>query len=136
MNVGDEAGFITKSNHPHRVIKINNKSYKAHRLAWLYMTGSFPKNVIDHKDGNPSNNVFSNIREATSSENKQNEKKRNDNTSGYVGVGKRGNKYVANIGVNKQKIFLGYFTTPELAYESYLKAKSKLHVFNPTPREN
>ncbi len=45
------------------VININYKQYKAHRLAWLYMEGEFPKHPICHKDKNCSNNRWENLQE-------------------------------------------------------------------------
>jgi hypothetical protein len=61
---GSEAGRCDKDGY--LIITINKKAYSAHRLAWLYMTGEHPKEFIDHKDGNKSNNKFENLREATS----------------------------------------------------------------------
>ena len=46
-------------------ITINRKTYLAHRLAWLYMTGEFPKYMTDHINGNTEDNSFSNLREST-----------------------------------------------------------------------
>ena len=50
-------------------ITIGHKHYTAHRLAYLYMRGEFPKNLVDHKDNNRSNNQWSNLREASYTEN-------------------------------------------------------------------
>ena len=50
-------------------IKIDQIMYKAHRLAWLWMTGDWPTEEVDHKDLDKSNNRFGNLREATHSQN-------------------------------------------------------------------
>ena len=67
-------------------IRMNNKSYLAHRLAWLYMEGYFPEYCIDHKNKNRSDNRWSNLRHVTHQCNMQNTKIRSDNTSGITGV--------------------------------------------------
>ncbi|MFW4291481.1 HNH endonuclease [Salmonella enterica subsp. enterica serovar Paratyphi C] len=42
-------------------IYINKKWYLAHRLAWLYVTGKWPINVIDHINRNKADNRFINL---------------------------------------------------------------------------
>lgn len=84
IKVGDVAGCLNGSGY--RVIKVDGKNCPAHRLAWLYVHGQWPKADIDHIDRNRSNNRISNLREATRTENNQNTSKRRDNTSGHVGV--------------------------------------------------
>ena len=102
-------------------IKVDNKRYSAHRLAWLYIYGDFPKNNIDHIDGNPSNNVISNLREATQQQNLYNTKKPSTNTSGYKGVHfhKSSRKWRAVVSVNNYPKHLGLFKTPEEAHIVY-----------------
>jgi hypothetical protein len=67
-------------------ISIENEKHYAHRLAFLYMTGKMPEHSVDHINGNPSDNRWTNLREATHRQNLQNQKKRNTNSSGYTGV--------------------------------------------------
>lgn len=114
-------------------IVLNGKKYKAHRLAWIYEYGAIPEGMqIDHKDRNKLNNRIDNLRLATSTQNKQNiHKPRSDNKSGFLGVWfcKRTEKFNAEIVVDKKKVTLGSFDTPELASEAYLAAKRKYHEF-------
>ena len=117
-------------------IGIDGKLYKAHRLAWLYMTGEWPKDQIDHINGIRDNNRFINLREATQAENHQNRALNANNVSGYPGVSwhKRDCKWQGHITLDGKQKHLGYFDTPEVAHSAYLAAKAELHTFNPTVR--
>ncbi len=68
------------------VIKIDGKSYKASRLAYLYMTGDWPEDEMDHIDRTPWNDWWTNLRPATRVENLLNRVM--PNSSGHVGVRK------------------------------------------------
>ena len=108
-------------------ICVNYRRYKAHRLAFLYMAGRWPTDEIDHIDGNGLNNAFSNLREATSSQNSANMKLRSDNTSGYKRAScwpskKNPKKFQAHISVNGKQKHLGLFETAEEAHLAYSAA--------------
>lgn len=79
------AGCISRSN-GHRLITIDGVIYLAGRLAWLYMTGAWPEHEVDHRDLDPSNNRWLNLRQATRSQNKGNSGLSKANTSGFKGV--------------------------------------------------
>jgi len=104
-----------------------------HRICWALMTGTWPER-IDHRDGNRSNNKWSNLREATSAQNKQNKAKYRNNTSGFTGVSKNHNRWRAAIKANGQLYVLGYFATVAEAHQAYLRGKLALHPFQPVPR--
>lgn len=120
----------------YRFIQVDGVKYQAHRLAFLFMTGSFPISQIDHVDGVCSNNRWSNLRLATNAENQQNVRRRNDNKSGYIGVSwsRIDKKWRSRITSNGKQHWLGYFSSADEAYLAYLNAKANLHSFNPTPR--
>ena len=81
------AGTIQKSGSSKGYVKITirGKRHRAHALAWLYVHGSYPP-LIDHKDGNPSNNAIDNLRPTTQSMNAGNSRLSSRNTSGHKGV--------------------------------------------------
>lgn len=110
----------TVNNDNYITISILNKTYLSSRLAWLYMTGGFPKDEIDHTDTNTLNDKWENLREATRIENCRNIKVRSHNKLGIKGVSQIKNKYkaVINIGNGKDK-YLGYFDTIEEAKKAY-----------------
>ena len=114
--VGDIVGSI--DSHGYRVIRLNWKIYNAHRLAWLYMTGVWPRNQIDHKDLNKSNNKWNNLREATYSQNQANRRP----YSGLKGVSffKRDRKWKAQIKVRGNAMHIGYYDCPAAAHFAYL----------------
>jgi len=63
---GKRAGSV--SGNGYEYIRLDGTLYQSSRLAWLYITGEWPKDEIDHADRNPSNNRISNLREANSSQ--------------------------------------------------------------------
>ena len=136
---GVKGGETGGNSHPngYRYIRIDGRRYMAHRVAWMYMTGAFPLEDIDHIDGNRSNNIFSNLRQATRAENTQNRPMRSNSISGLRGVfwHKPSAKFSARIVVDGVKHYLGYFTDPIAAHQAYLDAKTKLHHFQPVPRD-
>lgn len=68
------------------MIRISGRPYMAHRLAWLYMTGEWPKEEVDHKNVNPMDNRWENLREANHSQNNANRPRQPRNTSGVPGI--------------------------------------------------
>jgi len=109
IKAGDIAGYIHSSGY--RIICINGKRYRAHRLAWLYMTGAWPECQIDHDNQIRSDNRFLNLKEATNEQNAKNCKRRVDNTSGVTGVWfhKQVGKWCSEIFVKGKKISLGVY---------------------------
>lgn len=105
-------------------ISIEGRKYLAHRLAWLYMTGEWPKNQIDHRDLNASNNAWSNLREATHGQNIANQGARKNNLSGWKGIYFRHKrrKWRAAIYIESRKVDLGLFACPAAAHLAYLLA--------------
>ena len=113
-------------------IKIDGKKHLSHRLAWLYIYGNFPESFLDHINEIKNDNRICNLRLSTNQENTHNVSKPHvDNKSGYLGVSwnKREKRWKSFIGINGKNKYIGYFNSPEEAYDAYLKAKRELHLF-------
>lgn len=96
-------------------ITINGKFNAAHRLAWLYMTGSYPENCIDHINGVRHDNSFKNLRDVDNATNHRNRKKNKANTSGCMGVSFDQGKWVVRFTQNKKRHYFGRYETIEEA---------------------
>lgn len=123
-------------------VRMDGKRYYAHRLAFLWMTGCWPEGDVDHIDGDGTNNRWSNLREATQSQNNGNQRLRSDSVTGFKGVGyvRKDRAYRARLRVGGKQLALGYFKTPEAAYAAYcVAAKAHFGEFakmpSPEPRE-
>ena len=120
---GKKSGCPSKSGYLRMMV--NGKLYYCHRLAWLYMTGRWPKADIDHINRNRSDNRWCNLREASRSQNNVNAGMRKNNTSGLKGAffcQDKKKQWQAKIGLNGKGKHLGYFNTKEEAHAAYLAA--------------
>lgn len=124
---GREAGVISSDGYVESRIGGKNVSY--HRLAWLYVYGELP-DVIDHINGNRSDNRISNLRSVSKDENSKNRGIGRNNTSGFIGVSltKDRKKWCAYIGTGMGREVLGYFDEIEVAIEAR-KIASKIRGF-------
>jgi len=108
------------------IITINKEKYAAHRLAWFYEYGKWPKNQIDHKNTIKSNNWINNLREATNLQNSCNTKSRKG-SSKYKGVCRDNGKWKASIKVNNISKHLGRFINEKDAALAYNKGAVEFH---------
>lgn len=128
VRAGDRAGNENKLHaQPYRQIQIGPKNYRTSRLVWFYMTGEWPKKEIDHRDRNALNDAWINLRLATSTQNKVNQKKRCDNKTGFRGVHQHGRGFYARAQIKGKYQYLGMFDTAEEAYAHYKKVTSAVH---------
>lgn len=117
-NVGKVAGYVASEGYIR--IKVNRVEYPAHRLAYLYMTGDWPINEVDHINAIKSDNRWTNLRDATGAQNCQNRAAPNmNNKCGFIGVSFRSNRWRANIFVDGKQKWLGSFPTAEEAAAAY-----------------
>ena len=125
---GQVSGYIHTAS-GYWITCIDYVDYKHHRLAWLYMTGRYPKEWLDHINGDRKDNRFVNLREATKAQNSYNSGIPKTNTSGYKGVYWSGqvSKWFAKIVIQKKQINLGFFTDKEDAHAAYVVAAKRFH---------
>jgi len=102
-------------------IKINGRwrKFLLHRIAFLLMNGKWPDQIVDHKNGVRSDNRWSNLREATKTENLYNKHIHSTNRTGYKGVTWRKGRFLARITIAGKRHRLGLFDSGERAYEAY-----------------
>lgn len=133
--IGESVGCIRPDGY--LSVSIDNKAYQLHRIAWLYVTGEFPKHQIDHVNGARDDNRLTNLREATNAQNSQNRGRNKNNSSGYTGVtwNTEHGKWKPQISWNGKVHHLGYFDDPEEAHKMYLFAKENTHHFQGEPRD-
>lgn len=110
----------------YKMVKLFGRQYQVHRIIWLIENGSLPS-MVDHINGDRSDNRIINLREVTITENNRNAKLRKDNKSGYVGVTwcKRKKKWRAQICVDGRDIHLGVFSDIKLAVKARLSAQKE-----------
>lgn len=122
---GNAATKVFKQGDGYMYTKLNfeykGKCYNlsAARVAWLLMTGDWPKHTIDHIDRDSTNNKWDNLRDVTQFENNLNKSAYSCNSTGYKGVNKKGNRFWARITVGRKTYRLGYHGTPEEAARAY-----------------
>lgn len=131
VRVGGIAGAFNRHT-GYTSISIRGKLHRAHRLAWLYETGEWPADQVDHINGDRSDNRIANLRVISASLNLQNQREArgNNKSSGLLGVsiGKNGRNWRTSIrtSLGKQQ-HIGYFDTKEAAHDAYVEAKRRLH---------
>ena len=119
IKIGDKAGSKDKAGY--LCIRLNGITYKAHRLAWLYVYGEWPRKEIDHINGRRDDNRIANLRDVSKSVNQQNR--------GYVrGYSRDRNRWKAQIRCDGKWMHLGCFGTEAEAHAAYYRAKSIIHV--------
>jgi hypothetical protein len=111
-------------------IGIDRRLYYAHRLAWLFVHGSWPTEQIDHINGLKSDNRIRNLRSVSAEVNNQNRRRaRRDCVSGWQGVhlDTETGRFIARIKSAGKLTRLGTYQEPAAAHGAYLIAKRSIH---------
>jgi hypothetical protein len=113
----------------YRNITIAGRVILSHRLAWLYMTGKWPKHYIDHINGVKGDNRWVNLREANLKENGRNRVGRKNTSSRYKGVFRCSENlaWIAQLRGGGSRGYLGRFTCEHEAALAYNQAAEKHH---------
>lgn len=129
---GSIAGCVNRDGYIQ--IRVLGVVHKAHRLAFSYVLGDFPRVQVDHRNGVRHDNRWRNLRPATEVENQQNKKAHINAKTGVVGARWRRGRFYATIRQDGKQLYLGSFDTAEGAGAAYLSAKKDVHKFQPVPR--
>lgn len=121
---GGEAGSLFQNGY--RNVSYNGKHMYTHRIIFLMHHGYLPPR-LDHINGNPLDNRIENLRECNQSQNMWNRAVNKNNTSGFKGVYKVGNKWLAKICTNYKSKYIGTFNTVEEAKEAVMKYRKEIH---------
>jgi HNH endonuclease len=126
VRIGCAAGGLRKDGY--RVIEIDGRGYRAHRIAWLLVHGTWPSVEIDHVNGMRDDNRIANLRDVSKSVNKQNVRRaRADSGHGFIGATRTRGRWQSVITVDGKRVHLGMFARGEDASAAYLAAKRRLH---------
>lgn len=109
-------------------IRLDGVMYLAQRLAWFYVKGEWPTQLVDHENMDKSDNRWGNLRECSKSENARNAKTHSDAGNRFKGVSRSSSgRWAARICIDRQNIHLGNHDSPALAAAAYDNAARKLH---------
>jgi hypothetical protein len=124
---GKNACLVDSSEDRYRIC-IDGTFFKFHRVAWALHHDEWPTKILDHIDGDATNNKIENLREVTKSQNAENQKLRADNKHGVSGISfnKANKRWYVRITKEKNANYIGCFTTKEEAIEARHKAYKQL----------
>ena len=127
---GNEAGSKRRSTHSEKYywhVKIDSVAYKRSHLVYLFSTGSWPSDQIDHINGDSLDDRIKNLRDVNQTQNAWNHKKRKKQQLTPMGIRSlKSGRFQARIAVNKQQISIGTFDNESEAFEAYQKKRKEL----------
>ena len=121
---GLPAGFMSGE---YLYVRYLGKAYAVHKVIYEMHHGD-TEGPVDHRNRNKLDNLITNLRKATKSQNEANTEKRATNTSGYKGVYwlKNARKWRAKIDCDKQQIHIGLFECKHAAAAAYNSKAAEL----------
>jgi hypothetical protein len=123
--IGAQAGSVSPKKP--RSIMVVGKLYSSSILAWFYMTGGWPKKLIDHKNGDCQDDRWKNLRLATRGQNKMNSRVHKTSKLGVKGVFMFNGKFRAQLKAGGRRRFVKDFDTLNEARLAYAQAAKKYH---------
>ena len=124
---GEIAGAAMRSDY--WSIHVDGRCYRAHQLAWLYITGEWGRPLVDHRDGDPFNNRWRNLRLANCSEDLSPRRRAVGNNASAAGIAlDRFGLWSVRVSTRNGVCFLGRFPTNEAAHEAYAMAARLLQA--------
>lgn len=124
----DTEAFTTVNSKGYLKGEVFDRAYLAHRIIWCLMVGEWPEAMIDHQDGDRTNNRWQNLRAATQNQNARNRKSKTG-SSKYLGVYWHciKKKWVAAIRSGGRSKYLGSFVDEADAARVYDNAARQIH---------
>ena len=116
-----KAAFAVSDGSGYLVGSLNGKMLRAHRVAWVFISGDWPVQEIDHINGDKSDNRAVNLREVSRTQNMHNRSITSANSSGFKGVtwNAQCGKWQAQGRQNGKNRYLGLFEKIEDAAAAY-----------------
>lgn len=128
---GAKAGRVVGcvSVYGYRQLTVDAKPLYAHRVAWMHFYGEWPKEQIDHINGDRLDNRLTNLRDVSGAVNSANKHKPRGR-SGLLGahVDTEFGGFASKIGPAGAQRFLGRFKTAEEAHYAYMTARAEGHT--------
>lgn len=121
--------YPDKNGYGRLTIRLNGKAFhfRTHRVIFLYHHGYLPE-IIDHINGDVSDNRIENLRPATRSQNQWNRRNNIKSATGRRGVVLFNNKFRAVCKVNNKRYFLGTFDTLDDAEREVMEFRKEHHM--------
>jgi len=128
---GQRAGSIhtDQEGYQSRYITLDKRLYRSAHVIWIWMTGKWPTETIDHKNTDSLDDSWDNLREANQSQQQRNKGLQKNSTTGFKCVywDKDRSCYTVRVKANGKRLRLGRFKTAEEAHQAYLVKIDSLH---------